>query len=66
MSVESDARKLQIGALIGYFGGYQIGKRFFVSEETDTSAVFPAIVTAGLGVFLGGYVAYHYFGGDEE
>lgn len=66
MTVEADARKLQTGALIGYLLGWQVGKRLFVPEGTDTSAVFPAIITAGVGVAAGSFIALRYLGGEKD
>jgi len=64
MSLQADARKLQLGAVIGFAGGWQLGKLLFVPEGTDTSAVMPALLTAGFGVAVGSYVALRYMGGE--
>ena len=66
MTVEADARKLQIGALIGYLCGWQVGKRLFVPKGTDTSVVFPAILSAGVGVAAGSFIALRYLGGEGD
>jgi|DEB0MinimDraft_3_1074331.scaffolds.fasta_scaffold00652_5 hypothetical protein len=66
MTVEADARKLQMGALIGYLLGWQVGERLFVPKGTDTTAVFPAILSAGVGVAAGSFIALRYLGGEAD
>ncbi len=64
MSVMKDARKIQLGALIGFGVGWSIGKYLFVSSDIDTTAIYPALITAGIGVAVGGYLAINSIGGQ--
>ena len=53
MSLQLDARRIQLGSLLGLIGGWNAGSVLFLKGDAVKNTVLPVLLTSALGVVSG-------------